>query len=259
MKSVLKRLTYANVMSSLAVFLVLGGATAIAAGKIGSNQIKANAIVTGKIKKEAVTEAKIKAAAVGTSRLANDAVTTGKLADASVGTNQLANGAVTGTKLAGNAVGSADIADGAVNGAKLADGAVNAAKIGPGAVDGSKIANGAVTPDKLSQTYVPASTPGVPLAGATIASDGEVRTYFNRFGGAPTVSHTSTGVYLVTFPGLENKLTVSRSIALASLSGGVAGEISRSSLSGNPHIYTFTSTGEPADRQFELVVFTAQD
>jgi hypothetical protein len=63
-KQIRKRLTYANVMSSIAVFLVLGGATAFAASKIGSNQLKANSVTTGKIKKEAVTTAKIKKAAV---------------------------------------------------------------------------------------------------------------------------------------------------------------------------------------------------
>jgi trimeric autotransporter adhesin len=84
MKSLRKRLTYANVMSSLAIFLVLGGATAFAATKIGSNEIKANAILTGKIKKEAVTEGKIKAGAIGNTRLANGAVTETKLATGAV-------------------------------------------------------------------------------------------------------------------------------------------------------------------------------
>ena len=64
MKKIRNRLTYANVMSSIAVFLVLGGATAFAATKIGSNQLKANSVLTGKIKKEAVTTAKIKNNAV---------------------------------------------------------------------------------------------------------------------------------------------------------------------------------------------------
>jgi len=63
-KQIRKRLTYANVMSSIAVFLVLGGATAFAASKIGSSDIKANAITTAKIKKEAVTTKKIKKNAV---------------------------------------------------------------------------------------------------------------------------------------------------------------------------------------------------
>lgn len=64
MKQIRQRLSYANVMSSIAVFLVLGGGAAFAASKIGSNQLKANSVLTGKIKKEAVTTAKIKNNAV---------------------------------------------------------------------------------------------------------------------------------------------------------------------------------------------------
>jgi hypothetical protein len=79
MKHVRKRLTYANVMSSLAVFLVLGGATAFAATKIGSSEIKANAITTGKIKKEAITAGKIKNAAVTGGKLAPGAVDASKI------------------------------------------------------------------------------------------------------------------------------------------------------------------------------------
>jgi hypothetical protein len=55
-------------MSSIAVFLVLGGATALAAGlaknSVGSKQLKANAVTAKKIKKNAVTNKKIKANAV---------------------------------------------------------------------------------------------------------------------------------------------------------------------------------------------------
>lgn len=86
MKQIHKRLTYANVMSSLAVFLVLGGATAFAATKIGGNEIKANAISTGKIKKEAITTSKIKQNAVDSSRIANGAITGAKLNLAALGT-----------------------------------------------------------------------------------------------------------------------------------------------------------------------------
>ena len=86
MKLISKRLTYANVMSSIAVFLVLGGATAFAAKKIGSNEIKGNSITTGKIKKEAVTASKIKNNSVTTSKIANGAVTGAKLNLGTVGT-----------------------------------------------------------------------------------------------------------------------------------------------------------------------------
>jgi hypothetical protein len=74
-KQIRKRLTYANVMSSIAVFLILGGATAFAAKKIGANQLKANSVITGKIKKEAVTTSKIK----------TDAVTGAKVKESSLG------------------------------------------------------------------------------------------------------------------------------------------------------------------------------
>jgi hypothetical protein len=53
MESVRKRLTYANVMSSIAVFLVLGGATAFAASQLGKETVG-----TKQLKKEAVFLAK---------------------------------------------------------------------------------------------------------------------------------------------------------------------------------------------------------
>lgn len=63
MKQIRKRLTYANVMSSIAVFIVLGGA-AFAAVKlpknsVGTKQLKKNAVTTQKIKNGAVTGAKV--------------------------------------------------------------------------------------------------------------------------------------------------------------------------------------------------------
>jgi len=100
LKQIRKRLTYANVMSSLSVFLILGGATAFAAvKKVGSNEIKANSIKTGKLVKEAVTAGKIKKNAVTTAKIAASAVTTAKIADSAVTTAKIANDAVTGEKV----------------------------------------------------------------------------------------------------------------------------------------------------------------
>jgi hypothetical protein len=101
LKQIRKRLTYANVMSSLAVFLILGGATAFAAvKKVGANEIKANSIKTGKIVKEAVTAGKIK----------NGAVTETKIADGAVTTNKIANDAVTGDKVKESTLGEVPLA-----------------------------------------------------------------------------------------------------------------------------------------------------
>lgn len=92
MEQIRKRLTYANVMSSLAVFLILGGATAIAAKKIGTSQIRGNSISSAKIKKNAVTAAKIKKNAVTTGKIAPGAVANGKIAAGSVDATKLAAG-----------------------------------------------------------------------------------------------------------------------------------------------------------------------
>ncbi len=74
MKKIRSRLTYANVMSSLALFFVLAGGTAFAASQLGKNsvgspQLKKNAVTSAKIKKNALTTAKIKASAVTTGAL----------------------------------------------------------------------------------------------------------------------------------------------------------------------------------------------
>ena len=85
MKQIRKRITYANVMSSIAVFLILGGGAAYAAKKIGSNEIKGNSITTGKIKKEAVTASKIKKETITTAKIKNGAVTGAKVQVSTLG------------------------------------------------------------------------------------------------------------------------------------------------------------------------------
>lgn len=82
MNQVRRRLTYANVMSSLAVFLVLGGGAAFAAlgrGSVGSKQLKKSSVTTAKIKNGAVTTAKLR----------NGAITGAKVSPGSLGGAQI--------------------------------------------------------------------------------------------------------------------------------------------------------------------------
>lgn len=65
MRAIRSKLTYANVISTLCLFLLLGGGAALAAGKlaknsVGTKQIKNNAVTAAKIKKGAITGAQIK-------------------------------------------------------------------------------------------------------------------------------------------------------------------------------------------------------
>jgi hypothetical protein len=104
LKRIRKRLTYANVMSSIAVFLVIGGASAVAASQlaknsVGKKQLKNGAVTTAKLKKNAVTAAKIK----------DNAVTAGKIKDNAVTGTKLQDGSVTGAKVLDGSLTGADI------------------------------------------------------------------------------------------------------------------------------------------------------
>lgn len=88
MRALWDRLTYANVVSTLALFLVLAGGTVYAAKvakkSVGAPQLKANAVTTAKIKANAVTTRKIKRNAVSNAKLKDGAVESLKIADGSV-------------------------------------------------------------------------------------------------------------------------------------------------------------------------------
>jgi hypothetical protein len=69
MKRIAGKLTYANVMATVAVFIALGGASYAALklpkNSVGTQQIKNNAITTAKIKSKAVSGAKINLGSLG--------------------------------------------------------------------------------------------------------------------------------------------------------------------------------------------------
>jgi hypothetical protein len=73
--------TYANVMSTIAVFGVLAGGGAYAASEVGSRDIAPNAVRAKHVKKGQVKAKHIARNAIGTSRIRDGAVTTAKLAD----------------------------------------------------------------------------------------------------------------------------------------------------------------------------------
>jgi hypothetical protein len=138
-KQIRKRLTYANVMSTIAVFLMVGGASAFAAAQlaknsVGTKQLKNNAVTSAKIKKEAVAAAKIKNGAVGESKLTDGAVTTNKLGTNSVKSDKLADSSVTTGKLA----------DSAVNAGKLVEAERSQAFRSPVSAGTQNLANGLI-------------------------------------------------------------------------------------------------------------------
>lgn len=110
MSRFLDRLTYANVMATIAVFLAIGGGTfAIAA-----------------IKKNSVKSKQIKDGAVQTIDIANGAVSGAKLGPGAVGPGAIGDGAIGSAQIADNSLTGADIVEASLQGVNAAS-AVNAA------------------------------------------------------------------------------------------------------------------------------------
>jgi hypothetical protein len=101
MRKLRSKLTYANVISTLCLFLILAGGAAygasqLARNSVGTKQLKKRAVTTAKIKNEAVTAAKVRkgtltgaqidASTLGTVPSATNAANAGQAATASIAT-----------------------------------------------------------------------------------------------------------------------------------------------------------------------------
>ncbi len=118
------RITYANVVSTLALFAALGGASAFAASQlrqnsVGSRELKPRAVKTGNLARNAVK----------TGKLAPEAAKAGKIAKNSITTDRLRDNAVTGVKVNEVTLGKVPSAEQADK-ATAADTATNAEKLG---------------------------------------------------------------------------------------------------------------------------------
>jgi hypothetical protein len=106
MKKTLRgKLTYSNVLSTLCLFLLVGGGTAFAASHLGKNsvgakQLKKNSVTAAKLKKNAITGAKIANAAVTGAKVANGSLTGANINLGSLGTVPSATNAVNATNAA---------------------------------------------------------------------------------------------------------------------------------------------------------------
>lgn len=99
------RLTYANVMATIALFVALGG-TATFATHGGAPFVDSADVIDGQVMRQDI---------------AASAVVSGKVQDGTLGTQDYKSQSVTSSVIAPGAVGSARLADGAVNSAKVAD------------------------------------------------------------------------------------------------------------------------------------------
>jgi hypothetical protein len=177
LKQVRKRLTYANVVSSIALFFVLTGATAIAANQLGKNSVGSK-----QIKKNAVTSAKIKNNAVTTAKIKNGAITGAKVNAGTIGTVPNATHA-TSADNAGNA--------NTVGGLRIVKFSLNG---------GSNIGKTEILNLNGLQLQAACSSGSVTLTATTSVSDGEISAWAEDASGSYT---DGEGEYEDTFsPGV---------------------------------------------------------
>jgi hypothetical protein len=122
---------------------------AITSAKIRNGQVRnvdlaRNSVVTAKIFAGAVTGLQIRDGSIGNSDLGNDAVTSAKIRGGQVGNSDLANDAVTGAKIRAGNVGETDLATDAVTSAKIKDGSIATADYADASIVASKIKDGEV-------------------------------------------------------------------------------------------------------------------
>jgi hypothetical protein len=204
---------------ALVALLVALSGTTYAAVRIGTAQIKNNAItsakirnghvrsvdlarnsvVTAKILASAVTGLQIRDAGVGNADLANDAVTGAKVRGGAIGNSDLANDAVTASKIRANSVGDSELAADAVSSAKIKDASVAGTDLADATITASKIKDGEVVegngrmlstaltlPSGAGQTTL-LSVPGLGALRASCASGITTTQWQNTTGGAVTV------------------------------------------------------------------------
>jgi hypothetical protein len=224
------RLTYSNVIATMALFIALGG-VAVAAG------LPRNSVGPNQLKRGAVTAAKIRKGAVNSAKLAPKSVINGKLGPSSVGPGNIGNGAVTTAKLAKGSVIAETIKNSVVTTNKLNNEAVTTAKLANEAVTSAKLGKGSVTAAKLSDEIGPLLStlkPGQTLRGV--------------FGiGADTRGAVSYQFPLLNAPAVTVLKKGETSANCSGLGGG--NQQTPQATAGNLCVYTTEESGTP-----ELVV-----
>lgn len=105
----MKRLTYANIISTTALFLALGGGAVYAAERIGSKDISARAVTTPKLDRNAVKPNKIAPKAIRRGKIDLEAINQRRIADGAVGGLQIADNAVGGQQIRDRSVAPSDL------------------------------------------------------------------------------------------------------------------------------------------------------
>lgn len=225
------RLSYANVVSTLAlVVAVTGGGTAVAAGlrknSVTTASIQNNAVTSAKVKNGTIGGADVKDRSLGGIDIADGSLGGQDIADRSLGGQDIAPGSLGGYNLAAGTLGSREIADGSLSSADISDGtisekdlakgAITSANIGRGTIMGSNVAPKTITLGNLDPGAVDA------LAGGAVASGRTITGYAAIAYVAPLASDNKPEVRAlsVSFPAVATGITNVKGAGAEECKGG---------------------------------------
>jgi hypothetical protein len=221
------KLTYSNVIATMALFIALGGVA------VAATQLPRNSVGAKQLKRGAVTAAKIRKQAVNSAKLAPKSVINGKLAENSVGPGNIGNGAVTTAKLAASSVIASTIKNSVITTNKLNNEAVTTPKLANESVSTAKLGKGSVTLAKLSDEVAP-------LLG-TLKPGQTLRGVFDIGG-----EKVSRGAVSYQFPLLATPaVTVLKKGETSANCSGLGGGQTPQATAGNLCVYTTEDTGSP--------------
>ena len=190
MQWIRSHLSFANVISLMALFVALGGAS-YAAVTLPKNSVKAKQIA-----KNAVGASEIKRNAVRGAEIKSNAVAGGDVKDS----------ALTGADVGDGSLNGSDIADGAVNGSEVTDGSVAAADIADDSVGSSKIANRSVGAGDLAPFVAGPTAFARVQADGTLEPGTDTPTGPPQFRGVDATDIQKAGVGIYCFGGLDFKV-----------------------------------------------------
>jgi hypothetical protein len=126
MQWIRSHLSFANLISLMALFVALGGTTyaavALPKNSVGSKQIKKRAVRNKHINTNAVSASKVQGNAISSPKIADGTVFSADLGDNSVGSSELGDNSVGAGEIASNAVGSNEVTDGSLTESDLTPG-----------------------------------------------------------------------------------------------------------------------------------------
>jgi hypothetical protein len=209
--AVRSRLTYSNVIATMALFIALGGvavaATQLPRNSVGARQLKRGAVTSAKLAKKSVINGKLGPNSVGPGNIGNGAVTTAKLAASSVIASTIKNSVITTNKLNNEAVTTPKLGNEAVSTPKLGKGSVTLAKLGDevapllGTLKPGQTLRGVFDVgggEKVSRGAVSYQFPLLAAPAVTVLKKGETSANCSGLGGGQTPQATAGNLCIYT-------------------------------------------------------------